>query len=193
MKDESLTEFLAAVAAPQPAPAGGSVAALAVAAAAALTQSVARLSRGDWEEAGGAVAQAAAVERRALPLIEEAAGAYGEAAEALAGREAIRPEERDQRIGDTVARAAEVPLQIGEAGADLAELAALVAENANHKVRADAIASAHLAEAAARIAATLVGVNLTITGEDPRLVHAADLVARAERASHRAAAAIGDS
>ena len=58
---------------------------------------------------------------------------------------------------------------------DVAALAAVVAERGEQALRADAVAAALLAEAAARAAATLVEVNLGTTSSDERVARARDL------------------
>jgi formiminotetrahydrofolate cyclodeaminase len=80
-------------------------------------------------------------------------------------------------------------LQIAEAGSDLACLAALLVENGNPEVRADAAAAAILAESGARVAAQLVTTNLGATEDDPRVRHVQSLVEVAADASERALAA----
>ena len=73
-----------------------------------------------------------------------------------------------------------------EAGSDVACLAALLVENGNPEVRADAAAAALLAEGGARAAAKLVEINLGATEDDPRVRHVRTLVAVAAEASERA-------
>ena len=69
--------------------------------------------------------------------------------------------------------------------------AALIVENGNPEVRADAAAASILAESGARVAATLVETNLGATEDDPRVRHVRGLVASAADASERALAAAG--
>jgi len=95
-------------------------------------------------------------------------------------------EGRDLRLGATLYAAAEVPLAIAEVAADVAELAAAMARHAVPDRRADAAASAVLAEGAVRAATTLVGVNLTATTGDPRVVRANVLSQAARSAAQRA-------
>jgi formiminotetrahydrofolate cyclodeaminase len=82
-------------------------------------------------------------------------------------------------------------MRIAEAGCDLACLAAVLVENGNPEVRADAAAAAILAESGARVAATLVETNLGATADDPRVRHVRTLIATAAEASQRALAAAG--
>jgi methenyltetrahydrofolate cyclohydrolase len=174
----------------QPAPGGGSAAAAAVAMSAALTSSVASMSRDAWAEAPGAIAQAEAIRRRALPLVDRDAGAYEDAVRALAERRANPSGDRDARLGAALADAAAVPLEIGEVGADAAELAAEVADRGAGATRADATVAVVLAEAAVRAAACLVEINLGTIAGDPRLAAARGLLARAAAARERALLAL---
>jgi formiminotetrahydrofolate cyclodeaminase len=172
------------VAARTAAPGGGSVAALVLALAAALTEMAARFADGHWTEAQGAAAQASALRRRAEPLARKDAEAYTAALEALRRPRGADPEERDRALGDALSDAAEVPLEIATVAADVAALAADVAERGNPNLYGDAIAAAILAEAAARVGANLVAINLTMTEEDQRVAGArahADAAARSTR------------
>jgi formiminotetrahydrofolate cyclodeaminase len=188
--DLPLREFLDRLAAEEPAPAGGSVAALAVAMAAALITKVARASP-DWPGAGAVVAQAERLRRRTAPLAQSDAEAYEEALAALHLPDQLEQEVRDMALSHVLARAAEIPLVIAEAGADVACLAAEVADRGNPARRGDAVAAALIAEAAARAAANLVAVNLTVTPEDERLLRAravTDVASAAARSALQAAA-----
>ena len=95
-----------------------------------------------------------------------------------------------QDLGLALERAAEVPLEIAEAAVDVASLAALVAERGEQALRADAVAAAVLALAAARAAATLVEVNLGTTASDERVTRARDLAGSATAAAERALATL---
>ena len=156
-------------------PAGGSAAAIATTMAAGLVRLVARVSH-DWEEAPGIAAQAAALGDRSLALADEDHLAYAHAVEQL------RAPDRDASLGRALLRAAEVPLRISEAAADVAALAALAAQEGAETVRGDAWAAATLAEAASTAAARLVHVNLA-TRPDDGLSRRADAAARAAAAA----------
>jgi formiminotetrahydrofolate cyclodeaminase len=187
--DISVRDLAAKIAAETPSPASGSTAAVVVMLAAALVAMSARFSRRHWQDAAGVVAQAEALRKRASPLAQLDAEAY-EAV--LAVRRAMRSmseEDRDAALGRALSNAADVPLAIAEAAADVAELAALVAEKGNPNVAGDAAAAAALAEGAARAAATLVAINLGTTAEDERAARAQQLVRAAEEAMRRALAA----
>ncbi len=143
--------------------------------AAGLVRLVARVSY-DWEEAPGIAAQAAALGDRSLALADEDHLAYSHAVEQL------RAPDRDATLGRALYRAAEVPLRISEAAADVAALAALAARDGAETVRGDAWAAATLAEAASVAAARLVHVNLSTRPDD-------ELCARADAAAEAAATA----
>ena len=150
----------------------------------------ARLSHATWDEAGGAIAQAHALRLRVAPLAAADAQAFRDAIRALGGGERSETGTRPLELGTALARAAEIPLQITEIAADVAALAALVAERASPDVQADAAASAAIAAAGARSAGLLVEVNLGATDDDERVVEARALVERAD-VSCRAAYAAG--
>jgi methenyltetrahydrofolate cyclohydrolase len=187
--DAPLREFLDTLAGEGPAPGGGSAAAIVVAMAAGLVTMVARASKEHWPEAGGVIGQAETFRARVAPLAQADAEAYVEALTALRGREKLEERYRDQKLREALERAAEVPLRIAEAGSDLACLAALLVENGNPEVRADAAAAAVLAEGGARAAAKLVETNLGAMDDDPRVRHVRSLVAVAAEATERALAA----
>ena len=98
-------------------------------------------------------------------------------------------ERRDFALGRAYARAAEPPLQIARAAADVAELAVVVARNGDPAFHADAVTAALLAAAAASSAAELVGVNLTASARDERVREAERLAESAARAAEEARAA----
>jgi len=177
------------VLAQEEAPGGGSAAAITVAMAAGLVVMVARASKDHWAEAGGAIGQAETFRARVAPLAQADAEVYTDALTILRRREEVSERYRDQTLRDALERAAEIPVRIVEAGADLACLAALLVENGNPEVRADAVVACVLAEGGARAAAALVETNLGATAEDPRVRHVRSLVEVAADASKRALAA----
>lgn len=179
--NQRLADFLAEIAAPTPVPGGGFVAGIAVAMAAGVVSMAARMSE-EWPEHRGASAQAETLRTRATELASANADAYADALAALAGKEE-RYRTRDETMGDALARAADVPLAIGDAATAVAALAAEVAEHGEPRFRADCAIAASLAAAAARSAAVLVDVNLGTTGGDER-------TARARRQADDAAAAV---
>jgi formiminotetrahydrofolate cyclodeaminase len=174
----TVAEFLERLSAPEPGPGGGSVAALTLAQAAALVTMVSRRSRGSWSGAAGAGAQARALRRRAIDLVESDAEAWADALAAL--------ESPDRALEEKLGRAAEVPLQIGDLAADVASLAALVAERCEGTYRGDAATAALLAHASARAAEKLVAINLAIGPSDDRRERASAAAAAAAAAAARA-------
>jgi len=178
-------ELLDTIAAETPAPGGGSVAAFVTEMAASLAAMAARFAH-DWDGAAGAVAQAETLRHRAAPLADEDAVAYENVLTAMRMPRELEPEVRDMLIGETLSRAADVPLQIAECAASVSELAAEIAVRGNPNLRGDAAAAAILASAAARVAANLVEINLATVEGDERVESARAVVASAERAARRA-------
>jgi formiminotetrahydrofolate cyclodeaminase len=187
--DAPLRDVLDTLAGEGPAPGGGSAAAIVVAMAAGLVTMVARASKEHWAEAGGVIGQAESFRARVAPLVQADADAYSEALGKLRNRDELEARYRDQKLEAALDRAAEIPLQIAEAGSDLAALAALLVENGNPEVRADAAIASVLAEGGTRAAAKLVEINLGATEDDPRVRHARLLVSVAGEAAERALSA----
>jgi formiminotetrahydrofolate cyclodeaminase len=154
--------------------------------AAGLVAMVARASKDHWPEAGGVIGQAEAFRARVAPLAQADADAYTAALSALRNRNQLEERYRDQKLREALDRAAEIPLQIAEAGSDLASLAALLVEHGNPEVRADAAAASVLAEGGTRAAAKLVEINLGATDDDPRVRHARLLAEVATESAQRA-------
>jgi methenyltetrahydrofolate cyclohydrolase len=183
--DAPFEELLDTIAAETPAPGGGSVAAFVTEMAASLAAMAARFAH-DWDGAAGAVAQAETLRRRAAPLAGEDAVAYENVLTAMRMPRELESDVRDMLIGETLSRAADVPLQIAECAASVSELAAEIAVCGNPNLRGDAAAAAILASAAARVAANLVEINLATVEGDERVELARAVVASAERAARRA-------
>ncbi|MGQ0715006.1 MAG: glutamate formimidoyltransferase [Gemmatimonadaceae bacterium] len=183
---ETVAAFIASVAAPTPAPGGGAVVAYAGALAAALAHMVAGLTVTRKKYA--------AVESEMRELIERAASLCPRLAELAdadirayaAVTEAYKlPKEppetaaaRQQAIARALVGAAEVPLETARRCAEVAELAAAVAERGNTNAVSDAGVAALLAEAACRGAAYNVRINVAAMSD--RSV-GASLAAEAER------------
>ena len=189
MSPLSLSSFIDELAQGPPGPAAGSAAAVVAAMAAGLVGMAARFSQEHWEEARGVVAQAETLRARVTPLAEADAHAFEEVLAALRLPTQLEPEVRNAAIANALGRAADIPLAIARDAADVALLAALVAENGNANLRADAVAGALLAEAAAKAAAHLVAINLGTTERDERVARAREHVAAAAAAAERALAA----
>jgi formiminotetrahydrofolate cyclodeaminase len=148
----------------------------------------ARLSP-EWPEGRGAAAQAETLRKRVMELANRNAEAYASALAALKGKEE-KYRTRDETMGDALKRAADVPLEIGDAATAVAALAAEVADRGNPRFCADCAAAASLAVAAARASATLVEVNLGTTSEDERVRRAREQIADASASLEQALAAV---
>ena len=183
--DLPFEELLDTIAAETPAPGGGSVAAFVTEMAASLAAMVARFAH-DWDGAVGAVAQAETLRHRAAPLALEDAVAYENVLTAMRMPKELEPEVRNTLIGETLSRAADVPLAIAECAASVSELAAEIAVRGNQNLRGDAAAAAILASSAARVASNLVEINLATTEGDDRIERARAFVRSAEAAARRA-------
>ena len=173
---DPVEQFLDRIASAEPAPAGGSVAAVAVAMAAGLVAMAARLAH-EWPKAGEVVERAEALGSRLATLALADEDAYTKVIEAMR----LPPDSpsRDTEVAAALSGAADVPLAVAEAAAEVAVLAALVAQEGNDRLRGDALVAAELAGAGARGAAELVAINLA--GRDDRRVRRARDLAAATR------------
>lgn len=183
-REGSLDRFLDALEAPAPSPCGGTAAAAAAAMAAALVTMVARGSP-DWVDRTGIASQARALRSRLTTLGDDDAAVFEHVIVTMRNR-AGTPEQRDHALGKALVEAAEIPLQIAEAAADVAELAALAAAEGAAQLRPDATAAATLAEAAVRAATHLVEINLATVPGDHHSRRAEMLSAAAAAARARA-------
>ncbi len=164
LQDLTLGVWLDELATAEPLPGAGAALGYAVAAAAAVVAMAARAS-----EAAGLAVQADALRERTASLAQIDVDTY---AEALAARESTKElpsEKRDWEIGKAFARAAEAPLEIARAAADVAGLAAELARSGAPQVGPDVQAAAALAAGVARGAVALVAANLTALEDDPRV------------------------
>jgi methenyltetrahydrofolate cyclohydrolase len=173
-------------------PSAGLRGGLVVAFAAGGIEAVARRSSQSWDEAGGAIAQSAALRRRALRLAGEDAEAHFEARGALATASGVKAEREqeiaDLRLGAALALAADVPLEIAAVAGDVATLAAEAAERGAEEARADAAGAALLAAGGATAAGHLVEINLSMRADDERVAQAQRHVSAALAAGERALA-----
>jgi formiminotetrahydrofolate cyclodeaminase len=172
--DRPVRDFLDQLAARTPAPGGGGAAAVTGAMAAGLVAMAARFSARQLPEAGDLADRADTLRHMAAQLADMDARAYTAVLEALR-----LPREAGQRR-EALLGAALVPLEIAEIGAEVAQLAARVAEAGNPNLRGDAATGAVLAAASARSAACLVDINVDLGELDPELSRRA---ARAVRAA----------
>lgn len=167
--DRPLGALLEDVAAATPAPGGGSTAAVVCALAAGLVQMVAAITL----ERGGEDARVRLLYERSETLREAAAGLADVELEAYAPvLDAMRrPRDdagRTAAIDAALSRAADSPLRIARTAADIAQLAAEIAERGRPQLHGDALTGVLLAEAAAVAAARLAAINLAGRPGDER-------------------------
>lgn len=179
--------FLDALEAPAPSPCGGTAAAVSAAMAAALVGMVARGSA-SWEDGAGVAARARALRASLTALGTDDTVAFAQVLVAMRDRSGTT-EQRSHALGKALLRAAEVPLEIGVAAAEVAEIATVAALEGAPHLRPDASAAAALAGAAARAATHLVEINLAILPGNSHSESAARLAASAAAARARALAA----
>jgi formiminotetrahydrofolate cyclodeaminase len=162
---EPVERFLDRIASAKPEATGGAVAAVAVAMAAGLVAMAARLAH-EWPQANEVVERAEALRSRAATLALADEEAYAKVIEALR----LPPDSpsRDAEVATALSAAADVPLAVAEAAAEVALLADLVAREGSDRLRGDALVAAELAKAGARGAAELVAINLA-GRDDPRI------------------------
>ena len=182
--DLSVRGLLDATASEALTPGGGALAALTGALSAGLVEMAARNSP-EWELRGAAVAQAKVLRERLAELAPLNDEVYEQALASLRLPEGVDDQSRRTLIGTSLERAAAFPLAIAESASNVAELAAVVAEDGDPTVRADATAAAMLALGATRAAAHLVEINLGVLEHDERLLRATRLAADAAAASAR--------
>ena len=166
-----LAELLAEVGARTTAPGGGAVTGVAASLAGALGAMAARFAEGG----AGSADRSLALQERAMALAERDLVVY--AAYVRVRRAGSGPDE----LAAALDAATQVPLELAEVAAEIAELAGELVAGGNPRLRGDAAAAVLMAAAAARSAAVLVCENLGDAG-DVRLVHAAGLVARVDAA-----------
>jgi formiminotetrahydrofolate cyclodeaminase len=116
--------------------------------------------------------RAAALRALALSLAEQELHAYEPVLEAQ------RRGDPDA-VAEALSRAADSPLAIVRAAAEVAELGASVAQAGKEALKGDALVGVDLAEAACRAAGRLVSINLAGEPGDPRLAEVAELQHRA--------------
>lgn len=191
LADRPLAALLDVVAAPDPAPGGGSSAAIAAALAAALLEMSAgiELAREDAPEEipARAPARAAELREQTLALADRDLSSYAPVLEAL--RLPAGDPERSGRLEAALTEASQAPLAIAEAAAEAAELAARVTATSDPAVRGDALTGVLIAEAAATAAASLVEINLA-GRDDADLARARDARRRAQEAREDALATL---
>jgi formiminotetrahydrofolate cyclodeaminase len=187
MAESSLSELLARLAGTAPAPGAGSAAAWTCALAAALLEMVlateVRREPGDAPGARRRRDRAAALRAQALALADTDVAAYRAVLEVK--REGDLPGHA-ARLQDALSAAADPPVAIAEAAAEVARFAADGALRARGGIRGEAIAAVALAEAAAATCVTMVELNLGGAPEDPRLERVRSLARDAASSRGRA-------
>jgi formiminotetrahydrofolate cyclodeaminase len=183
--DMPLREFLGALASGTPAPGGGTAAALAVTLGAGLCAMTARLSARqlDGDTVTELTNQAERILAASASLLQADAESYGRVISAMRSPAGADPAGRERAVAAALSGAADVPLDIIALGAEAAALAARLAADGNPALRGDAVTAAVLAEAGARAAAVLVGINLAAVPDDERHARAGSLLAAAARSA----------
>jgi len=199
---ESVSGFVASVASSNPVPGGGSVAAHAGALGAALAQMVAGLTIGKKKYAAvdaqmkEAALKAAALGNQLAALVKRDADAYAHVSEAykLPKEPAEAAARRSEAVTNALLKAAEVPLETAREAAEVAQLAAMVAEKGNSNAVTDAGVAALLAHAAAKGAAYNVRVNIQSMDDKSKGQHlsreAEQLVKKASEYAEQATASV---
>ncbi len=129
----------------------------------------ARLSTDHLPGADGLVERADRLKIETSRLASADAEAYGRV---------ITAQRAGSGVKEALSEAVDVPLAVAEAGAEVAGIAARLAEDGNPNLRGDALTAVLLAGAGTRAAASLVEINLSaagIAGTDGRLGRAQKL------------------
>jgi formiminotetrahydrofolate cyclodeaminase len=158
--DQPLSRFFESVASESAAPGGGAAAAVTVALAAGLSAMTARLSVSQLQDSAQLVDQAERLRQRATELAQEDMMAFEAVHAAYALPKDRDPEGRRLRIRAALAGATDVPLEIAEVAAQVAELAGRLATAGNPNLEGDALTGALLALAGARSALALIELNV---------------------------------
>ena len=181
--DRPLAALLDVVASSDPAPGGGSSAAIAAALGAALLEMSAGLELAR-ENPSEQIEQevpdrAGELRERTLALADQDLSSYVGVLDAL--RLPADDPARGDRLAAALSDASRTPLAIAEAGADIAVLGARVTAASDPAIRGDALAGVLIAEAATAAAASLVEINLA-GRDDADLARARDARRRAQEA-----------
>ncbi|MBK6458632.1 MAG: glutamate formimidoyltransferase [Gemmatimonadetes bacterium] len=201
---ETLSGFVASVAAPTPAPGGGSVAAHVGALGASLAQMVAGLTIGRKKYAAveddmkALALEAAALGSTLAALVARDAAAYGDVMKAytLPKDTEEQSAERTAAIDHALLGAAQVPLETARACAAVADLAQRAARHGNTNCASDAGVAALLAEAACRGAVYNVRINVASLSDrsiGARLLEESRALLESARASADAATSVVES
>jgi methenyltetrahydrofolate cyclohydrolase len=191
LADRPLVALLDVVASTDPAPGGGSSAALAAALGASLLEMAAGLELAretpDPSLSADLPERARELRAQALALADRDLSSYAPVLDAR--RLPAGHPERAGRVEAALTEASRAPLAIAEAAAEAAELGARVTIVSNPAVRGDALAGVLIAEAATAAAASLVEINLA-GRDDADLARARDARRRAQEAREDALATL---
>lgn len=184
VSNQTIAEFLDALADRVPAPGGGATAALHVAQGAALVAMVGRYSDGPKYDAqrdviSAAVRAADSIRAEALTLAgdDEAAFSKVSAAYALPRGTDAEKERRRAAISTALAAAAEPPIGVVNAAARVVALAAALVPIANRNLIADLAAAAEAARAGAATGRVNIEVNMSGICDDAMRQHCAESTA----------------
>ncbi len=193
---QSLQTFLSQVASAEPAPGGGSVAALSGALGASLVAMVCRLTIGKkgYESVGvemqTILPRAEALQRELTDLMQADTDAYTRVMNAYKLPKATDDEKaaRTRAIQDALEHASDVPLRVAELCGQVLELARPVAAKGNKNAASDGGVGALMAEAGLRGAAFNVSINLGAINDaafvNDRRAQVEKLTAAAEQAKN---------
>lgn len=168
MKTMTLEVFCATTASNEPAPGGGSVAALAGALAASLAEMVAQLTVGKKgyedaaDEMNALIPQAAALRAELLDDITRDSTSFNAYMDALALPKNTDEEKdvRRQAMQEALKKAAEVPLSVAETAAKIMPMAAVLVKKGNANAVTDGLVSAMMTRTAVLGALLNVKINL---------------------------------
>jgi formiminotetrahydrofolate cyclodeaminase len=174
--ERSFDEVLEALASTDPTPGAGPAAAWTCAVAAALVEMVSKIeARGEGADTRAAeqrAARAQTLRTHALELADADMEAYRAV---LAVRRTREEPGYAERLRDALSTAADPPLAIAEAAAELARLAGEAGDRARGGVKGEAAAAGVLAGAATAVCVKIVELNLGGAPEDPRLARVREL------------------
>jgi formiminotetrahydrofolate cyclodeaminase len=189
LADQPLGRLLGFVATSDPAPGGGSSAAVTAALGAALLEMAAclEIARGDSEIEKDVADRAGELRAQALELADRDLSSYAPVLDAQ--RLPATSPAREERLEAALTEASLTPLAIAENAAETAELSARVTAACNPAVRGDALAGVLFAEAATAAAASLVELNLA-HADGPDLARAREARRRAQEARENALATL---
>ena len=193
-----VSSYAAAVASGEPAPGGGSVAAVIAALAAALVEMVGHLSFGRAGSATTealvqpALASAAALRARLLELAAADEAAYRGyiAATKLPKTTDAEKSARRQTLQAALTQAAEVPLAVATACHEVLDVLDPLAEHGNRHAVSDVIVAAMSADVAARAALLNVRVNAKSIKDEARATSYLEAATSLEQSSRDRAGAI---